>query len=266
MGNEEGWRLLKKAVFRIYGDLNLLVETVKPSREVTVTFRGRQTTKHLIESLGVPHTEIGLILAGGEAVDFGYIPCGGERLAVFPYFERFDFLPLENYQPPFSGKPRFALDGHLGRLAAYLRMLGFDAIYRNHIDDEELAKMAARENRILLTRDRGLLKRKEITLGCCLLSLEPRQQLVQVARRYGLRDYMEPFTRCMACNGPLLPAPKAEIFPWLEPKTRKYFNDFKRCAECGKVYWAGSHHKRMLELIAWLQRQLDNPDEESPGI
>ena len=231
-----------------------------------MTFRGRQTAKHLIESLGVPHTEIGLIVAGGEAVDFGYVPFTGERLAIFPHFEQFNLLPQNNHSPPFSGKPRFALDGHLGRLAAYLRMLGFDAIYRNHIDDEALAEMAARENRILLTRDRGLLKHKEITHGCCLLSLEPPQQLVQVARRYALKDWIKPFTRCMACNGPLIDAPKVEILPRLEPKTRKYFNDFKRCADCEKVYWAGSHHQCMLGLIAWLKRQLDNPSEESTGI
>ena len=231
-----------------------------------MSFRGRQTAKHLVESLGVPHTEIGLILTGGQAVDFGYIPNAGERLAVFPHFEFLDFPLLQDFQPSYSGKPLFALDGHLGRLAAYLRMLGFDAIYRAHIEDAALAELAARENRIVLTRDRGLLKRKGVTRGCCLLTLEPRRQLLQIARRYALIGLVDPFTRCMACNGLLIEAPKGEISSRLEPKTRKYFNDFKRCADCSKVYWAGSHRDHMRVLIGWLNRKLIGPDDQSPSI
>jgi len=251
--------LPKTAIFRFYGDLNWLLKPRRRGRETPLSFKGRQTVKHLIESLGVPHTEVGLILLDGRMVDWGYIPSSGDRLAVFPHFEQIDISPQYFDLSPMNEQPRFVLDGHLGRLAAYLRMLGFDAVYKNHVEDAELAILATREGRILLTRDRGLLKRKEIIYGCCLLTLDPCQQLLQVVRRYHLIDHLKPFTRCMACNGHLAEVPKEEVQSELEPKTRKYFNEFKRCADCNKVYWAGSHHVRMEGLIDWLKQQQSLP-------
>jgi len=246
----------KTAIFRFYGDLNKLLVPNRRGRESMLDFKGRQTVKHLIESLGVPHTEVGLILVDGQAVDFSLIPSQDERVAIFPHFERLTLSQLHQLRPSLDGQPRFALDGHLGRLAAFLRMLGFDALYFNHIDDSTLASLAIRDGRVLLTRDRGLLKRGTVVYGCCLLTLEPRLQLLQVVRRYHLTHYLKPFTRCMVCNGQLHEVRKADVLTQLEPKTRRYFDEFERCADCDKVYWAGSHHTRMLAVIEWLLQQV----------
>jgi len=251
----------KCIVFRFYGNLNELLTSKPHKPENRLTFKGRQTVKHLVESLGVPHTEVGLILLDGQPVDFGYIPQDGERLAVYPHFSVLTNGQDENFQYSLNEKPRFLLDGHLGRLAAFLRMLGFDAQYDNRFGDEELTELAYRDKRILLTRDRGLLKRKKIENGCCLLSLNPREQLLQVARRYGLKKYFNPFTRCMACNGELRTVSKQEVLCELEPKTKLFYNLFMRCQDCKKIYWAGSHHDRMQLLIKWLEDHISDEDK-----
>jgi hypothetical protein len=133
-----------------------------------------------------------------------------------------------------------------------LRLLGFDALYRNDYQDEELARIAAEEGRLLLSRDRGLLKRKLVTHGYCVREAEPRQQLISVLRRYRLAASMRPWQRCARCNGLLAPVAKATILEWLEPKTRLYYEDFQRCRDCGQIYWQGSHYERMQSFIAEL--------------
>ncbi len=243
------------AIFRFYAELNDLLPERQRYREQRIEFKGQQTVKHLIESAGIPHTEVDLILANGNPVDFSYVPNEGELISVYPMFESFDISTLTQLRPKALREPKFILDGHLGRLAAYLRMLGFDALYRNEIDDEQLARISKEEKRILLTRDRGLLKRNEVTHGFLLKTLDPRQQLLSVVLRFDLVRLFKPFTRCIACNGQLEPVDKKEIIDQLEPKTKKYFYKFKKCADCGKIYWAGSHHKRMRELIEWLKNE-----------
>ena len=120
-------KLQKQVFFRFYGCLNELLTSKSHDLESSLAFKGRQTVKHLVESLGVPHTEVGLILSDGQPVDFGYIPRDGERLAVYPHFSNLINGQDENLQYILNEKPRFLLDGHLGRLAAFMRMLGFDA-------------------------------------------------------------------------------------------------------------------------------------------
>ncbi|MBM3138224.1 MAG: twitching motility protein PilT, partial [Chloroflexi bacterium] len=176
----------------------------------------------------------------------------GELISVYPVFESFDISLVNLLRPTPLREPKFVLDGHLGRLASYLRMLGFDSSYRNDFNDEELAEISVNEKRILLTRDRGLLKRDKVTHGFLIKTRDPRQQLLSVVRRFDLAKLIHPFTRCIACNGILEPVEKEEVIDLLEPKTRKYFDIFKRCTSCGKVFWAGSHHERMSRLIDWV--------------
>ena len=147
------------------------------------------------------------------------------------------------------GEPSFIADNHLGRLAAYLRMLGFDTLYRNDYQDPELAAVAHQEGRILLTRDRRLLMRREVDYGCCLRSLDSREQLGEVVRRYALAQTARPFRRCLRCNHELEVVDKAAVLERLQPLTRRYFEEFARCPGCDQVYWKGSHYERMLELI-----------------
>ena len=245
------------ANFRFYAELNEFLPHNRQYQTLQVNFKGCQSVKHLIESSGIPHTEVDLVLVNGNSVDFSYIVKQDDRVAVYPVFESMDITPLLKLRPAPLREARFVLDGHLGRLAAYLRMLGFDSLYRNDYDDLELAQISDEQKRILLTRDRGLLKRSLVTRGYCLRTREPRQQLLAVVRRFDLLAQVRPFTRCITCNGVLEPVSKAEIADQLEPLTRKYFQEFSRCGQCGQIYWKGSHHGRMQALLAWLEAESD---------
>ncbi len=250
------------ATFRFYAELNTLLPANEQFQDIRQEFTGRQTVKHLIESLGIPHTEIDLILANGRSVDFKYIPSEGDYISVYPVFESFDISPMIRLRPNPLRESRFVLDGHLGRLAAYLRMLGFDSLYRKDFSDTELASISADETRILLTRDRGLLKRSQVTHGFLLTTRDPRQQLLAVVRRFDLISSFKQFTRCIACNGVLENASKADVIDQLEPRTKLYYEVFKHCVHCGKVYWKGSHYDRMLDFIEWVRKSnLDRIDE-----
>ena len=202
-----------------------------------MNFRGRQTIKHLAESLGVPHPEIGQVRVNGQARTLDTITQDSDRLEIHP-------MPNGSL-----AEPRFILDNHLGRLAAYLRMLGFDCLYHSDFGDEQLAEMAQREGRILLSRDRRLLMRKMISLGYCLRSLDPIQQLAELIERFDLTKSMVPFHRCLRCNHPLEPIAKEAILDRLEPLTRLYFDEFQICPACKQIYWKGSHYERMTRLI-----------------
>ena len=245
------------AYFRVYSYLNDLIHKQKRYKRFPIEYRGRQSVKHLFESSGIPHTEVELVLVNGQSVDFCYIAQEQDRVSVFPHFSRLKVPDSPCMQQKGPDEMRFAADGHLGQLARFLRMLGYDTFYDNEIDDEVLAAISYDENRILLTRDRGLLMRKSIRFGCLVRYREPIQQLQQVVHRYGLMALTSPFSRCMVCNGCLSSVPKEKVLDELEPKTKKYFNAFKQCDSCGKIYWAGSHRQHMGRFIEDLHKQFD---------
>ena len=202
------------------------------------TFNPGQSVKHLVESLGIPHTEVAAIQVNGSPVEFSYLVEDGDQVQVYPITSE-----------KLAGEPRFILDNHLGRLAVYLRMLGFDCLYRNDFQDEELARVASEQNRILLTRDRRLLMRNQVTRGYWLRSKAPQVQLDEVVRRYDLTTRASPFRRCMRCNGLLQPVEKEVVLDRLQPLTRQYFDDFRMCTDCRQIYWKGSHYEHMQRLI-----------------
>lgn len=204
---------------------------------IPVAFNGRQSVKHLIESLGVPHTEAGIVLINGKEGQLSEIAVDSSSI----------FVNSADSIPPVE--PRFVLDGHLGRLAAHLRMLGFDCLYRPEYEDSHLARLAQEDRRILLTRDRRLLMRKSVEYGYCPRSLDPRQQLVEVVKRYGLAGKIAPFFRCIRCNQRLVHVSKDVIQDRLEPLTKKYFNEFRICPDCQQIYWKGSHLGRMEAMV-----------------
>jgi uncharacterized protein with PIN domain len=203
----------------------------------------------VIETLGVPHPEVDLILVNGESVDFAYRVQDGDRISVYPVFESFDISSLVRVRPRPLRDTRFVLDVHLGTLAGDLRMLGFDARYRNDAHDPELAEISQRESRILLTRDRGLLMRSAVTHGYLLRETDPQRQLAEVVRRFDLAEGFRPFTRCMRCNGLLDPIAKEAIQDRLLPKTRRYYDTFAICRACGRIYWPGSHYENMRQRL-----------------
>lgn len=203
------------------------------------------TVKDVIESLGVPHTEIDLILVNGESVSFRYKPCIDDRVSVYPVFESLDISQVTRLRPEPLRVSRFILDVHLGKLAKYLRMLGFDTLYRNDYEDNEIIDISARDKRIILTRDLGILKNSRVTHGYWIRSQQPGEQAAEVIRRFDLSKSIKPLNRCIECNGKIREVEKAEIIEQLKPKTIKYFDEFYRCTNCGKVYWEGSHFSKM---------------------
>ena len=238
--------------FRFHGELNDFLPAGRRYVPVDCPCDGQAGVKHPIEALGVPHPEVEALVVNGAPADFAFRVRDGDVVDVFPPDGALLpplYLPL---RPPLAHPVRFVLDTHLGQLAAYLRLLGFDTLYRNDYQDEELARIAAGDDRLLLSRDRGLLKRKLVTHGYCVRESEPRQQLVSILRRYRLAASMRPWQRCARCNGLLAPVAKATILEWLEPKTRLYYEDFQRCGDCGQIYWQGSHYERMQSFIAEL--------------
>jgi len=228
----------KIAQFEFAPSLQVLLYRDLRNKPVEILFKGEQSVKHLIESLRIPHTEIGPLTANGKNINLDYIVQYGDKIEVQPVAA----ADLEE-------EPRFVLDGHLGRLASHLRMLGLDCLYRNDYEDEELVRVSVAEERILLTRDRLLLMHKVITQGYLLRSMNSTEQLYEVVQRYKLLKWVRPFQRCMDCNYPLEPVEKETVLERLEPLTKKYYDEFKRCPACNQVYWKGSHYERMLALI-----------------
>ena len=234
---------MSTAHFLFFGRLNDFLPLDQRNQAIRVDFRGRQSIKHLAESLGVPHPEIGQVQVNGQEGTLDMITQDGDRVEVHP---------IPNGYP---AEPRFVLDNHLGRLAAYLRMLGFDCLYQNDYEDEELAEAAQAEDRILLTRDRRLLMRKAVAYGYCLRSLDSIQQLSEVIRRFDLTHRIIPFHRCIRCNHPLEPVAKEAVIDRLEPLTKLYFDEFQICPACKQIYWKGSHYEKMQRLIKQITQE-----------
>ena len=242
---------MNQASFRFYAELNDFLPAGRQGVAFNYRFDSDQSVKHLVEALGVPHTEVDLILVNGASQDFSCRPRDGDRVSVYPLFRSIDVASAARVRPdPLPGY-RFVLDGHLGRLAAYLRMMGFDTLYRNDYDDQDLARISHDEDRILLTRDRGLLKRSIVTHGYWMRETESRRQLVEVLRRYDLSNAADLFARCLACNGLLRPVAKEAIAERLPVDTRRYYDEFCVCKSCGKLYWDGPHVERMRRLADW---------------
>ncbi|MEW6180098.1 MAG: Mut7-C RNAse domain-containing protein [Chloroflexota bacterium] len=224
-----------------HGKLTDFFKVNSNSKQTTFYLREKTSIKHIIEALGVPHPEVGRILVNQKEVDFSFYPSPGDDIHIYP----FENANNSSTHSP----PKFILDNHLGKLTAYLRLLGIDAAYDSHWDDAVIARIASEQNRVVLTRDRGLLKRKIIQNGYCVRSATPLDQVREIIRQFNLQPYLKPFTRCPRCNGLLNKVEKQTILHLLQPLTRQYYNDFSRCSSCGQIYWKGSHYERLKPLI-----------------
>ena len=239
-----------RATVRFYAELNDLVVPERRFRDSEVEFAASPAVKDVVESLGVPHCEIDLLLLNSRSAAFGDRLRDGDRVAVYPTFEAFDITEISSVRTAPLREPRFVLDGHLGRLAAYLRMLGFDVLWERQPADADLAQISVNERRILLTRDLGLLKRTKVTHGLFVRATRPEEQLREVVGRLHLERLVQPFTRCLQCNAALQAVELAAIRKELPPRVRERVDEVRRCGGCGKLYWAGTHHDRMSALIA----------------
>ena len=261
-----------RADLRFYAELKDILSLKRRSGTVVHTFCVSGSVKDVIESYGVPHTEVDVILANGESVDFSYRVCDGDRISIYPVFEAFEVTSLVRVRPKPLREVRFVLDGHVGKLARRLRLLGLDCRYAADPSDDDLVDISNDERRILLTRDLALLKRSAVTHGYFVRSTDPREQVGEIMRRFQLVDRIDPFTRCPACNGLLEAVEKDDIAHRLPPKTRELYDRYRMCTTCQKVNWRGAHHRRLDRIIAeargaerrtWSCRSLDNGSRPS---
>jgi len=242
---------------RFYAGLNELLPADWRDTDFNYEIIKSRSVKDLIESIGVPHPEVDLIFVGGESVDFNYLVEGGEHIRIYPPGNSYDNPALIHNQPQPMDEPRFLLDVHLGRLASYLRMLGFDTLYRNDYDDPTLADISAKQNRILLTCDRKLLMRKQVCYGYLVRARKPREQIVEVLKRFDCCHYQPSVARCIQCNGIIQSVEKEQIESQLLPLTKQHYDQFFQCDTCHKIYWEGSHFDKMQVLINKLKFATD---------
>ena len=238
------------AEFRFYEELNdFLQPRLRKTAFLIGIDRGR-SVKDAIESAGIPHTEVDLVIVDGASVGFEHVLHGGERVAVYPVFERLDIASLQHLRPAPLRDPRFVIDTHLGKLARHLRLAGFDSLWRNDYADEEIVALALAERRIVLTRDRGLLKRRTVERGHFVHATDAELQLAEVVRVFQLEEMLRPFSRCRECNVALADADKAEVIDRLPGKVRDFYERFRRCPGCGRIYWEGTHYERLQGMLA----------------
>lgn len=237
------------ATFRFYEELNDFLPPGRRKRSFPVACAQRATVKQSIEALGVPHTEVEVILVNGESVDFGHRIGEGDRIAVYPMFESLDIQPILRLRAAPLRDSRFVADVHLGRLARYLRLLGFDTLYATDCTDHEIVALSVQDHRVILTRDRELLMHRAVTHGVFVRGDRPRQQLVYLLDRLDLGRVIRPFTRCMSCNSVLEPVDRETVLDAIPRRVAELHRRFLRCPGCWRIYWRGSHWKRMRKIV-----------------
>lgn len=240
---------MNRATFRFYAELNDFLPQQRRKRAFDYEFNGNPGVKDAIEALGVPHVEVEVILANGSSVGFAYRLRDGDRIAVYPVFESLDVTPIVRLRPQPLRHSAFIADVHLRRLAHYLRLLGFDTLHRNDYADEEIVRIAAESGRIILTRDRMLLKNGAVARGYWVRSTDPIEQAQEVLRRFDLTGRVRLFSRCSVCNGEIVPVSKEKVRDRIPPRTALWLDEYFVCADCGKLYWRGTHFNRLQERM-----------------
>ena len=230
-----------------HADLNFFLGSRVGRGVIERTLTEKTSVKDVIESCGVPHPEVDLILLNRQPIDFAYTVAGDVEIEVFPVEAGPPRIKEKRLQS--RGDLRFIADGHLGKLTRNLRLLGFDVAYDRQADDHQLLDVMDRENRALLTRDRRLLIHAVVRTGYCPRSQDPDEQTVEIIRRFNLLGLIAPFTRCLRCNAPLREITKADIIEELQPLTKIYYEQFRRCTGCGQIYWPGSHFPKLQKRL-----------------
>jgi uncharacterized protein len=239
---------------RFYEELNDFLPPEKRKTRFAHFVKTPSSIKNVVESIGVPHAEIDLILANGASVDFSYQPQDQDEISIYPMFESLDISPVTRLQSRPLRRNRFVLDVPQGKLAHTLRMMGFDSAWEKNLTNAQIIHLMKNEHRTILTRNRGLLKRRAVTHGYFLRAVDPRKQAAEVLRRFDLFHEIRPLTRCLVCNGPIAGVDKEKIRNRLPPRVQSAIDKFQQCPHCGRVYWHGSHAQRMLDLIELIQQ------------
>jgi len=242
-----------KIRLRFHGDLNVFLRSKAGDAVIERRLAEKTSIKDVIESCGVPHPEVDLILVDEQTVGFDHTVANDAKVEVFPVENRGTDRTEKRLQT--VGISTFVTDGHLGGLTRNLRLLGFDVAYEQNADDRQLLEVMARENRALLTRDRRLLMHGIVQHGYCPRSQNANEQAIEVVRRFDLSGLIAPFTRCLRCNAPLEEAAKADVIDELEPLTKIYYDHFRRCPDCKQIYWSGSHFPKLQKRIEEIRSQ-----------
>ncbi len=248
-----------RITIRFYEELNDFLSKEMRKKDIDFSFMGKRSVKDLIESMGIPHVEVDLILVNGKSVDFSYIINNEDRISVYPVFETFSIEEVTHLRKSPLRDTKFVLDVHLRKLARRMRLLGLDVDYKADRDDPELAKIAEDENRILLTRDRQLLKRKNVSRGIIIRNTDPEAQILEVLERLDLWSTCEPFTRCIECNGEMseLPINSNNFNKFkrrIPEEVRSWCTEYHQCSSCSKIYWKGTHYKKLDDIVNRIMR------------
>lgn len=240
---------MKKVYLRFYEELNDFLPPRKRKKQFLHALKTRQSVKDLIESYGIPHTQVDLIIVNGKSVNFFYSVKPDDEISVYPVFESFDIKNVTHLQQAPLRKTKFILDANLNKLAHYMRMFGFDTEISKNLSEIKLIARAKLTHRIIISRNRQLLKRRDVTHGYCLTSGDPKDQLEKILSRFDLYDSTTPFSRCFLCNSKLKKIAKEKIAEKLPKKVRVQHSEFTICESCHKIYWKGSHYKKMCKFI-----------------
>jgi hypothetical protein len=244
------------ARFYFSGSLNDFLSAKNKNTVINYPFSENPSVKDAIEAIGIPHTEVDIILVNGSAANFTYRLHDKDEVKVFPV-ENISSLTSGSLTPPFTYPIKFLADAHLGKLAKTLRIIGIDTFYQNEVSDKQVAEIGEKENRVVLTRDVALLKQKVIKHGYWLRNQHFEKQLQEVVTRFNLVTQIKPFTLCIECNGKIEPVAKESVIAFIPEKSARHFDEFYQCSNCKKFYWKGSHYEHMLQnLDRWLKADI----------
>jgi len=238
-----------KVTFRFYEELNDFLPKYRRKADFEAMFKGKRSIKDMIESFGVPHTEVDLILVDGKSVDFNYILQDKDRVSVYPVFEFLNITKVTHLRKIPLRRNKFIADINLGNIVKYMRALGFDLFYDSLLSTREIIEISKRENRIILTKDSKLLKFKDVSHGIYIHTGTTIEQIRRILNYLDIKDDIKPFSRCLQCNTLLDVVPKDKILDRIPPMTKEFCDKYVQCRSCDKIYWEGTHFINMKKVI-----------------
>jgi uncharacterized protein with PIN domain len=250
---------MPKATFRFYEELNDFLPTHRRKTYFEASIEGKRSIKDMIEALGIPHTQIDLILVNGESVTFNYTVQDGDRVSVYPVFESLNITKITRLRKTPLRRTKFIADINLGHIVKYMRIIGFDTYYDPLLSPHEIIEISKREDRIILTQSRKLLKFKAVTHGILIRPGTPTNQVKQIIDTLDIKDSIKLFSRCLRCNILLKNVPKDKVLDRIPPKAKKNCDQYVECQSCDKIYWKGGTHfihtkkavRQLLDRIAY---------------
>lgn len=241
---------------RFYSELNDLLKDAQRGHPQIKKLLTTTTVRDIIQSYGIPTTEVDLVLVNGQSVGFEYLVQDNDQLGVYPVFESFDIASVSRLRPSTLRSLCFIADVHLGKLVRKMRLLGLDVLYDPRHSTADLLHFMNEEKRIILTRNKAILMRKSVERGYLVRARQPERQIIEVLKRFELARGLKPLSRCVKCNGLLSEVSKAQVVDKLKHLTKKYYRQFYRCTDCNTIYWDGAHVKNIRHWITGISREL----------